>query len=467
MARYHHISVAVPLMDEWDNLPTLLEMLRHQTFRRFTLYCCVNQPEPPSSLKKGGFLSSPSCNKPLKNEKSSPDPSENDTLPRTSAVGDKAGHQDFSPEELERIRQANQQTLVSLRQIKDIPIYIIDRSSPGQGWQGKQKGVGWARKLLFDAILQGCGEQSSLKYDPCNKLSSTKDKDTRDNVFGDPDELIISLDADTTFQEDYFQCVLDAMNRRPEAGALCVPYYHPLSGNEDTDRALLRYEIYMRHYLLNMLLIDNPYAFSALGSAMAFPAWAYKRIGGITPLQGGEDFYLMQKFAKTGQVIRRLEQCVYPQGRISHRVPFGTGPAIAKGLEAMAQSYPFFSSEAFRQVDETYRLFPALFSKDVETPMSPFLRNALKTADLWGPLRNNFKEPGLFVHACEERVDGLRILQFLRTTFQGPKLEMPALFSLTARLGIKERKDFDFATAPINELNDLRNQLFTKEMELR
>jgi hypothetical protein len=216
----------------------------------------------------------------------------------------------------------------------------------------------------------------------------------------------------------------------------------------------------MRHYLLGLLRIGNPYAFTALGSAMAFPLWAYRRVGGITPLQGGEDFYLLQKFAKTGHIVRQFaepyrshDMVVRPQGRVSSRVPFGTGPAIAKGVAAMEDSYTFYSDEGFAAIKATYDLFPALYAGDLETPMSPFLRQQLATDDLWSPLRANFKSRDLFVHACAERVDGLRILQFLKNTpaYRLPPSALPV----------------DFLHDPIALLDHYRSHLFEQEMELR
>ena len=378
MSRYTHISVALPLLAERDNLPLLLERLRRQTFHDFTLYCCVNNVE-------GGY-----------------------------------GYEE------------NQACLALLRQERDLPVVIIDRSSTGRGWTGKQKGVGWARKLIFEQIL----------------------KEHDDN------ELIVSLDADTDFDDNYLEALLATMNAHPDHSAFSVPYYHPLSHDEALDRPMLRYECYMRHYLLGLLRIGNPYAFTALGSAMAFPLWSYRRVGGITPLQGGEDFYLLQKFAKTGHIVRQFaepyrshDMVVRPQGRVSSRVPFGTGPAIAKGVAAMEDSYTFYSDEGFAAIKATYDLFPALYAGDLETPMSPFLRQQLATHDLWSPLRANFKSRDLFVHACAERVDGLRILQFLKNTpaYRLPPSALPV----------------DFLHDPIALLDHYRSHLFEQEMELR
>ena len=207
----------------------------------------------------------------------------------------------------------------------------------------------------------------------------------------------------------------------------------------------------MRHYMINMLEIGSPYAFTALGSAMAFTVAAYRKAGGITPLQGGEDFYLMQKFVKTGRVLvggdDQEHLIVRPQGRVSRRVPFGTGPAVAMSLEEQKGKYLFYKREGFEAVRETYERFEELYEHDVETPMSGFLRSQLATDDLWSPLRKNFKNKELFVRACKERVDGLRILQFLRT--------------------MESSDPLDFAHVPITQLQSLREEYFSHEMALR
>ena len=122
----------------------------------------------------------------------------------------------------------------------------------------------------------------------------------------DDSEIVVSLDADTDIVPEYLQGVFDTLNAARDTAAFSVPYYHPLSGDEHLDRPLLRYECYMRHYLIGLLSIHNPYAFTALGSAIAFPLTAYRRVGSITPMASGEDFYLLQKFAKTGTLVSRF-----------------------------------------------------------------------------------------------------------------------------------------------------------------
>lgn len=373
-----HLSIAVPLMDEFDNLDNLLGCLRNQRYNNFTTYFCVNQPE-------------------------------------SWHVSDNRWQR--------QVVENNRQTIERLSNTTDLDIVVIDRSSKGFGWAEKRKGVGWARKVLMERITAERGD----------------------------DEVVVSLDADTQFDCNHLASVVCVFEHNPTLSAISVPYYHPLAGDEAVDRRLLRYECYMRHYMINMLEIGSPYAFTALGSAMAFTVVAYKKAGGITPLQGGEDFYLMQKFVKTGSVMVGGEDVehliVRPQGRLSRRVPFGTGPAVAMNLEEQHRKYPFYAKEAFIKVKATYDWFPNLFDTDVETPMTAFLKEQLKTTDPWGPLRKNFKKRDLFVRACKEKVDGLRILQFLRT--------------------IKGADPIDFGQAPIEQLLSLRDELFSRERNLR
>lgn len=414
--RYGHISVAIPALAESANLPQLVESLKCQTIKDVDIYICVNNPETWS----------------------------------------------YSVDDGTRMMYSdNQVSLVYLRHIAEgwPQLHIIDCSSPSHGWTGKRQGVGWARKTIMDVIMSEHGD----------------------------DELVVSLDADTGFGERYMESVLCALNSHSDCSALAVPYYHPLGGVGETDRAMLRYEIYMRHYLINMLAIrlrlselyalrydihhaDFPYAFTALGSAMVFPLWAYCRVGGYTPLQGGEDFYLMQKFAKTGRLLLSCNEIVRPQGRVSSRVPFGTGPAIAKGVGSMEDTYPLYPHEAFESVAETYSLFPSLYEKDVDTPATAFLCCQLKADDLWQPLRKNFRSLELFVHACQERVDGLRILQFLkyyREQLVSKRSSEEELRYCCNNHGISIPDSFDFVTSPIESINSVRDSLFDLEMSLR
>ena len=189
--RHTHLHIAIPAMDELEWLPKTLQAIAEAAplystelpQAHLTVYICVNQP----------------------------DEWWNDSVKI-------------------RVCQDNAALLEHLRSETRFPIVILDNSSPGKGWKGKDYGVGWARKTLFNKILES----------------------------SDPSDLIVSMDADTAFHPNYLVSVMNTMESHPEWVALSIPYYHRCTGDADTDKAMLHYEIYMRNYALNMLYIQSP-----------------------------------------------------------------------------------------------------------------------------------------------------------------------------------------------------------------
>lgn len=331
------IFIAIPALAESNYLPDTIECIKNQTFKNHKTLVCINNPESWQDLPE-----------------------------KKNLIDD------------------NKKTNEYLKTIDDIDIEIIDRFSKGKGLLAKDKGVGTARKILFDKILEVASDN----------------------------DIIISLDADTLFDSDYFDNVIKRFKSNPDAIALSVPYKHRVD-NKSSERAILRYEIYMRTYLINMLSIKTPYAFTALGSAIAVKVGAVRKISGITPRSSGEDFYLLQKLAKTGRILLHCDSRVYPSNRKSSRVDFGTGPAVIKGETGDFSSYPIFDVKYFEEVGKTIELFSEKFDKNIDTPMDKFLVGQFK--NLWEPLRKNYKMKHQFIKACHTKIDGLRILQYLRT----------------------------------------------------
>jgi hypothetical protein len=95
-------------------------------------------------------------------------------------------------DEFKPIIESNLKTIQLVNEIQDFDVHLIDKSTKGNGWDDKSYGVGWARKLLFDAI----------------------------SIEAKTDDIVVSLDADTVFNENYFQSVIDTFNNFPAATAL-------------------------------------------------------------------------------------------------------------------------------------------------------------------------------------------------------------------------------------------------------
>ncbi len=395
------IYIALPVLDEYEYIRNFIQCLSDQTYTDFKLFVCVNQPNDWWN-----------------------DPNKTDVC------------------------LGNQKTLKYLTGITVFDIEVIDRSSKGNGWIGKQYGVGWARKTIMDAI-----NNEAFKND-----------------------IIVSLDADTTFKPGYLSSIAEAFMHNTDPTALAVPYYHKLTNDDHANRAILRYEIYMRYYAANMLRIGNPYAFTAIGSAMAIPVRAYRAVGGITPHYSGEDFYFLQKLKKYGRILNWNNEWVYPAARFSDRVFFGTGPAMIKGKNGDWSSYPIYDYHFFDKVKQTYDLFQELYLTDIELPMGPFLYKTFRSKDIWDPLRKNYKTNDQFVKACQNKVDGLRILQFLKSEQKSVKQTneenlLAWLFKFYDKKELNKLaidfNEVNFEKSSIDDLNKLRDFLMKIENEYR
>lgn len=324
----------------------------------------------------------------------------------------------------------NHASLLWLRQQRyAFPLHVLDASG-ANGPTIAQAGVGWARDLLARTIIAARGT----------------------------DTILVSLDADTTLDEGYLAAVADAFASYPNAVGLAAPYYHRVPADPDLAYGLLRYELYMRYYQLQLWRIGCPYAFLALGSAMAFRAHAFLQIGGIPHRQAGEDFYFLSKLRKLGPLMRWLPQRVYPASRPSQRVPFGTGALIGSALAQQQKRFPFYDPDDFERIGATYRIWPQWFEAEVaDFPLREFWQARLGGTGVVAKLRRNARDAQAFVRACHEKVDGLRILQalrFYRERSTAPLADAAALRVCLRQAGLRDVTDPFSDLACMQQLRD-------------
>jgi len=162
------------------------------------------------------------------------------------------------------------------------------------------------------------------------------------------------------------------------------------------------------------LKIRSPWAFTALGSGLAASIRACRRVGGLTAKASGEDFYFLQKLRKFGSILLWNDRPVYPAARFSSRVHFGTGPALLEGQRGKWSPYPIYSIQSFMELEKTASCFATLFRRSVATPLQSYYPQLFGSADPWFPLRCNHRQEESFIRACHERLDGLRVRQYLR-----------------------------------------------------
>ncbi len=343
----------------------------------------------------------------------------------------------------------NQETIDYLKGlVTDFDIEILDHSSKGKAWDKKNLGVGWARKTIMDHI---------------DKLA-------------DKNDLVVSLDGDTVFAPEYLQSIIENYNQNPKATVLSVPYYHRLIDNERANSAILRYEIYMRNYAINLWRIQSPYTFTALGSAIVFPLWSYRKIGGMTPKKSGEDFYFLQKMRKSGDILVWNKEKVYPGTRFSDRVFFGTGPAMIKGDSGNWESYPVYHCSLFDKIRSLYDSFGKIFSGEMDEEVKTITTKLFGNENAWDPLIENSKNPEQFIKAAHLKFDGLRILQFLKSKQEEISLCDEDSLKENLELHFPEYLDskirnilgnLSFKNNTVEELQMIRNLLVNIEEDLQ
>jgi hypothetical protein len=156
---------------------------------------------------------------------------------------------------------------------------------------------------------------------------------------------IHSSDADVTLPSDYF----DPLTLLPQTHkAACFNFYHYCK-NDAIYQASRLYELALHYYVAGLRYAKSNYAFYTIGSILAFDAEAYASVRGFPKRSAGEDFYLLNKLAKLGKVAFVEQTQLKITARTSDRVPFGTGPAVAKilQLQNMATDYHYYNPQVF------------------------------------------------------------------------------------------------------------------------
>ncbi len=204
-------------------------------------------------------------------------------------------------------------------------LFVFNTGQPSiTGW-----GVGLARKTGMDEALR--------RFNKINK----------------PDGVIVSLDADCKVEKNYFTALCEDLLKKRDRSACSIYFEHPLSGNDFPENLLkniVQYELHLRYLLQGLIWSGFPYAFHTVGSAFAFKALQYVKAGGMNRKQAGEDFYFIQKLVPQGGYFALNSTTVYPSPRESYRVPFGTGPMMARLMDNDGEKLRTYNIEAFREL---------------------------------------------------------------------------------------------------------------------
>ena len=185
-------------------------------------------------------------------------------------------------------------------------VVVLDRAAPGR-FLPEGQGVGLARKIGNDFVLRLAAD---------GRVASP---------------WIHNTDADTLLSNDAF----DQTDRLADdrLAAAIYSYEHRVSEDPELALASRLYEISLRYYVLGLAWSGSPYAYQSMGSCIAVRPETYAAVRGFPRKNAAEDFYALDKLAKVGRIARLSGSPFLLEGRISTRVPFGTGKALSQLLE--------------------------------------------------------------------------------------------------------------------------------------
>lgn len=279
----------------------------------------------------------------------------------------------------------------------------VDAASEGLELPANKGGVGLARKIGFDLAL--------------SRLD-----------FTGSDPILVALDGDTLVQPDYLPALVRHF-RTARAGGAVIPFRHQQGKTPEEGRAIRRYELFLRSYVLGLFLAGSPYAFHTVGSAMACTAGAYAAIGGMNTRIAAEDFYFLQQLKKTAGIAGVEGTVVHPSARSSHRVPFGTGRSVSRLLSGEESAVLFYQSECFSILGQWLSLVEACLdaegsvirshAEEISPHLGAYLDDA-RFVDDWEKLRNNSRDERSLHTAFHAWFDGLRTLKLVHHLSDGP-----------------------------------------------
>ena len=311
---------------------------------------------------------------------------------------------------LERIRQSG------------LRIGYVDAASPGLELPDKDAGVGMARKIGMDLAL---GVFDYERRGP---------------------HLIFSLDADTLVEGDYLAAVRSAFARNRYAAAV-ISYAHQTAAGPNEQAAICCYELFLRYYDLGLRYAGSPYAFHSIGSTMVCTAGAYAQVRGMNRRKAGEDFYFLDKLAKTGTVGNISATTVHPSSRASRRVPFGTGKRVARFTGGMENEYTLYNPRSFLVLYQWLGSMASCRDTDpeailarsarIEPSLEAFLRR-YRFNEIWPRLVENSGDEAHLRDHFSRWFDGFKTFKLIRhlaTTGFPPVHMFTALETLAGMMG--------------------------------
>lgn len=232
----------------------------------------------------------------------------------------------------------------------------------------------WNEINSLDTFVPGVGYARKLGMDSALRLFSQ-------NQITNP--FFLSTDADALLPNDYFELPALVEQYTQEQRKNCSGYIFPFqhdclttsSSKEKSNTASIAasiYEMSIRYYVLGLRWAESPWGFHTIGSTLAIHAFHYAANRGFPKREAGEDFYLLNKIAKTGTVISIKNPGITLSDRASHRVPFGTGPAVHRiqQLDSIANEFTLYHPTCFEWLKLWHSAIPRLYTHSLTASLN-------------------------------------------------------------------------------------------------
>jgi glycosyltransferase involved in cell wall biosynthesis len=300
------------------------------------------------------------------------------------------------------VKMFNQQTfeqLLAWKKENDRPEMILNPIF-APAVNAKDAGAGMARKIGMDEAVR------------------------RFNRINCPAGVIISLDADCLVSPNYLRRIETVFAGNKSCFAATINFRHRIDELDDPKlkRGIQLYEDYLHYYKNALCYTGFPNAIYTIGSAFAVRADAYVKQGGMNRRKAGEDFYFLHKLTHLGKLYEIQDAFVYPSGRVSDRVPFGTGAALTKWMndkDDLTVTYNFNAfmdmKLLFEKVSSFYNSGSTGYSKVINglplTIQEYFEINSIERRV--AEINRNSSSAESFSKRFFQVFDGLMILRFL------------------------------------------------------
>jgi hypothetical protein len=188
---------------------------------------------------------------------------------------------------------------------------------------------------------------------------------------------IHTTDADVTLPKDYFRAK-EVLNPEEVAVAL-YPFQHTVNPDPHVHLCQQIYDISLHYYVEGLSWANSPYAFHTIGSTLLINFHAYALARGFPKRAAAEDFYLLNKMAKTSEIVSLKEPVISIDSRMSARVPFGTGPALIKiaDFNNPRLEYLYYNPLCFQYLKSWLEMLPELWKNKTDSLSLTLLQQIL------------------------------------------------------------------------------------------